>query len=43
MNKVLCALFLMLPISVSGQYRSKVWCADKGNGTYVNPVINATL
>ncbi len=41
MNKVLCALFLMLPISVSGQYRSKVWCADKGDGTYVNPVLNA--
>ena len=41
MNKVLCALFLMLPISVSGQYRSKVWCADKGDGTYINPVLNA--
>lgn len=41
MNKVLCALFLMLPMSMMGQYRSKVWCADKGNGAYVNPVLNA--
>ena len=24
-----------------GQYRSAVWCPDQGDGTYVNPVINA--
>ena len=41
MNKLLCILLAMMPLTVAGQYRSRVWCADKGNGTYVNPVINA--
>ena len=41
MNKLLCILLVMMPLTVAGQYRSRVWCADKGNGTYVNPVINA--
>ena len=41
MNKLLCILLAMMPLTVAGQYQSRVWCADKGNGTYVNPVINA--
>ena len=34
-------LALLLPLSSSAQYRSEVWCPDQGDGTYVNPVINA--
>lgn len=41
MNKILCALLLMFTVPAVGQYRSKVWCADNGDGTYVNPVLNA--
>ena len=35
------ALALVLPLTVTGQYRSQVWCPDNGDGTYTNPVINA--
>jgi beta-xylosidase len=37
-------IFSLISIAVSSQvknYISKVWVADKGNGTYKNPVINA--
>lgn len=32
---------MILPISMSAQYRSQVWSPDNGDGTYKNPVINA--
>lgn len=25
----------------AGEYRSEVWCADRGNGTYRNPILHA--
>ena len=31
----------LLPLMATAQYRSEVWCPDKGDGTYTNPVINA--
>ena len=40
-KKLFIAALLALPIAVSAQYRSQVWCPDNGNGTYTNPVINA--
>ena len=35
------AALATMPMGASAQYRSEVWCSDQGNGTYVNPVINA--
>jgi beta-xylosidase len=32
---------MWLPLLVSAQYKSQVWCPDNGDGTYTNPVINA--
>ena len=29
------------PLLATAQYKSEVWCPDKGDGTYTNPVINA--
>ena len=40
-KKLLISALLALPLAVSAQYRSKVWCPDNGNGTYTNPVIDA--
>ena len=38
----LLLLLLLLPIGhATAQYRSQVWCPDRGDGTYTNPVINA--
>ena len=34
-------MLLCLPLLASAQYKSEVWCPDKGDGTYTNPVINA--
>jgi len=41
MKKTLLILLSMLPIAMTAQYRSEVWCPDNGNGTFTNPVINA--
>lgn len=30
-----------MPVAAQHNYVSEVWVADKGNGTYVNPIINA--
>jgi len=30
-----------IPMMTFAQYRSQVWCPDQGDGTYINPVINA--
>lgn len=30
-----------VPVAAQHNYVSEVWVADKGNGTYVNPIINA--
>lgn len=35
------ALLLLIAGTVSAQYRSEVWCPDRGDGTYTNPVLNA--
>ena len=40
-KQILGTLLLMLPLVISAQYRSQVWCPDNGDGTYTNPVINA--
>ena len=32
---------MLTAVAAWGQYRSEVWCPDQGDGTYVNPVINA--
>ena len=34
-------MLLCQPLLASAQYKSEVWCPDKGDGTYTNPVINA--
>ena len=34
-------LLAAFPLAASAQYQSKVWNPDKGDGTYINPVINA--
>ena len=39
--KQLLLLMACLPMMVSAQNVSKVWCPDNGDGTYTNPVINA--
>lgn len=41
MKKTFLALFLAVPVALSAQYKSKVWCPDNGDGTFTNPVINA--
>lgn len=41
MKKLLTLLFLSVPLMISAQYKSQVWCPDNGNGTYTNPVLNA--
>ena len=38
---LLLAALTGLPTAMNAQYRSEVWCPDQGDGTYVNPVINA--
>ncbi len=32
---------MLIAGTVSAQYRSEVWCPDRGDGTYTNPVLNA--
>ena len=41
MRKLIFAVLFMLPVTLLGQYKSKVWSPDNGDGTYTNPVINA--
>lgn len=41
MKKTFLALLLAVPVALSAQYKSKVWCPDNGDGTFTNPVINA--
>lgn len=36
-----CLAVMLTAVAAWGQYRSEVWCPDQGDGTYVNPVINA--
>lgn len=36
-----CLAAMLTAVAAWGQYRSEVWCPDQGDGTYVNPVINA--
>lgn len=33
--------FISSPMLLNAQYKSEVWVADKGDGTYVNPVLHA--
>ena len=40
-RRLLLAAVAALPLAAVAQYRSQVWCPDQGDGTYVNPVINA--
>ena len=41
MKKTILVLLLAMPMLLSAQYKSKVWCPDNGDGTFTNPVINA--
>lgn len=41
MRNIFIALTLLYSIVLYGQYRSKVWCPDNGDGTYTNPVLYA--
>ena len=41
MKRLILLFVVGLPLLVSAQYRSQVWCPDYGDGTYTNPVINA--
>lgn len=41
MKQTLISILLFVPLMMSAQYRSQVWCPDNGDGTYTNPVINA--
>src|SRR5574344_3078520 len=41
MKKTILALLFVMPLALSAQYKSKVWCPDNGDGTFTNPVINA--
>ena len=41
LKKLILLTVTMLPLTASAQYRSQVWCPDRGDGTYINPVINA--
>jgi hypothetical protein len=44
MKNIVCFFILSLSFSpaISAQnYVSKVWVADQGDGTYINPIINA--
>ena len=41
MRQHILALLLLIAGTVSAQYRSEVWCPDRGDGTYTNPVLNA--
>ncbi len=41
MKTTLLSLLFLVPLVMSAQYRSEVWCPDQGDGTYINPVINA--
>jgi beta-xylosidase len=41
LKQSIIASLMMLPISLSAQYKSEVWSPDNGDGTYQNPVINA--
>lgn len=38
---LLSAVAVAFSVPAAAQYRSEVWCPDQGDGTYVNPVINA--
>lgn len=40
-RKLIIACLTLMPMLATAQYRSEVWCPDQGDGTYVNPVINA--
>lgn len=41
MKSTLLSLLFLIPLVVSAQYHSEVWCPDQGDGTYINPIINA--
>lgn len=41
MKQIAIALLLPFALSSHAQYRSQVWCPDQGDGTYINPVLNA--
>ncbi len=41
MKKQILLALAFAPLTMWAQYRSEVWCPDNGDGTYVNPVINA--
>ena len=41
MKRILLAALCLLTLSTQAQYRSEVWCPDRGDGTYQNPVLNA--
>ena len=37
----LLLIFSAMTAAAQAQYRSDAWCPDQGDGTYINPVINA--
>src|SRR5215217_7411261 len=38
---ILTIVFLIFFFNLFAQYKSKVWVADNGDGTYKNPILNA--
>ena len=41
LKQILMMAALVTPVTVAAQYKSEVWSPDNGDGTYINPVINA--
>ena len=41
MKRILLTALCLAGLSAQAQYRSEVWCPDRGDGTYQNPVLNA--
>jgi len=38
---ILTIVFLIFFFNLFAQYKSKVWVADNGDGTYKNPILHA--
>ena len=43
MKKLIILAGLLVSLQVNAQNYAKQWCADNGDGTYTNPIINSAL
>lgn len=41
MKKLIILAGLLVSLQVNAQNYAKQWCADNGDGTYTNPIINS--